>query len=455
MARADAFSDFAAAKEADNGGNYDLAIHYYTRAIQSGELSDENVAITFNNRGIAYWNKGEYDRAIRDYDQAIGLKPDFADAFNNRGYTFFLKGEYDRAIREYDQAILLKPDFPLAFNNRGIAYRNKGNYDRAIRDYDQAIRLKPDYATAFNNKAAALNLKARKLATSSSAYERDGEEAVRLAREAVRLKDDPYNRDTLAAAYAEARRVAAAVAEQQRAIKMLRAAGKHDEGADFPTRPDKPPLKKIARDELLSAVIPKRTREGFPVVTGPEVMPGPDDTYIAYGRGWANASNTPFREYKHWVHEGGIATPLIAHWPGGINRHGELEHQPGHLIDVMATCVDIARAKYPTVYSGEVIQPPEGRSLVPAFAGRRIERQAIYWEHEGNRAVRVGKWKLVAKNGRPWELFDMEADRTEMHDLAAQHRDRAEELADLWEAYAQRARVYPLTPWRKPRRASK
>ena len=76
-------------------------------------------------------------------------------------------------------------------------------------------------------------------------------------------------------------------------------------------------------------------------------MPGPADTYIGYGKGWANVSNTPFREYKHWVHEGGISTPLIAHWPAGIKRGGELEHQPGHLIDIMATCVDLAGADYP------------------------------------------------------------------------------------------------------------
>ena len=88
-------------------------------------------------------------------------------------------------------------------------------------------------------------------------------------------------------------------------------------------------------------------------------MPGPADTYIAYGKGWANASNTPFRRYKHWVHEGGIATPLIAHWPKGIERRGVLEKQPGHLIDIMATCVDVARAEYPTRSGGRTVQPME------------------------------------------------------------------------------------------------
>src|SRR5207249_97578 len=127
--------------------------------------------------------------------------------------------------------------------------------------------------------------------------------------------------------------------------------------------------------------------------------------YIAYGRGWANVSNTPFREYKHWVHEGGIATPLLAHWPAGIKPAGELRTQPGHLIDLMATCVDVAGASYPQRVGDQAITPLEGKSLVPAFANRSLERDALYWEHEGNRAMRVGDWKLVAKGPAAlWEL---------------------------------------------------
>jgi arylsulfatase len=183
------------------------------------------------------------------------------------------------------------------------------------------------------------------------------------------------------------------------------------------------------------------------VRTGPEVLPGPEDTYIAYGRGWANVSNTPFREYKHWVHEGGISTPLIAHWPQGIaaaQRNG-LVHKPGHLIDVMATCVDVAGAQYPTAVQGEKIQPMEGVSLRPAFEGKAIKRhQPIFWEHEGNRAVRDGRWKLVAKGpAGPWELYDMTADRTETQDIASQHSGEVERLKHEWETWAHRARVVP------------
>ena len=207
---------------AANAGNYDLAIDHYTRCLNEGELTLGTQVILFNNRGVAYEDKGDYDRAIADYDQAIRLEPDYASAFNNRGVAYRLKSDYDRAIRDYDQAIRLKPDYALAFNNRGYAYRQKGEYDHAIRDYDQAIRLKPDYVDAYNGKAWLL-------ATARDAYIRNGAEAVRLAREAIRLDDNPYTRDTLAAAYAEAGRFNDAMAEQERAIEMLRRAGKDDE----------------------------------------------------------------------------------------------------------------------------------------------------------------------------------------------------------------------------------
>lgn len=214
-------------------------------------------------------------------------------------------------------------------------------------------------------------------------------------------------------------------------------------------RPDAPKAK-MGRDELQFDMIPKKTRDGWPLIQGPEVMPGPADTYIAYGRGWANVSNTPFREYKHWVHEGGISTPLIAHWPGGIKRHGELETQPGHLIDVMATCVDLSGADYPEKYNGETITPLEGRSLKPAFTAEKIQRDALYWEHEGNRAVRVGDWKLVAKGASgPWELYNVRTDRSELNNLAADEPTRVRTLTARWQKYAARAHVLPLTPYNK------
>jgi arylsulfatase len=209
-------------------------------------------------------------------------------------------------------------------------------------------------------------------------------------------------------------------------------------------RPQKPLFPAMKPEEFAaSGSVPKQTRDGYPVRMGSKAMPGGPDTYVAYGRGWANVSNTPFREYKHWVHEGGISTPLIAHWPKGIAARGELRKQPGHLIDVAATCADLAGATYPRTVGKQAISPLEGKSLVGAFAGKPLDRE-LFWEHEGNRAVRSGDWKLVAKGpGAKWELYDMAADRTESMDLAAKHPARVKELVRKWEAWAERARVIP------------
>lgn len=162
------------------------------------------------------------------------------------------------------------------------------------------------------------------------------------------------------------------------------------------------------------------------------------------GESWAYAENTPFRLYKHFNHEGGVSTPLIAHWPAGIAAQNEFRQQPGHLVDIMATVVDVSGARYPQEFNGKPILPMEGRSLVPAFADQPIQREALYWEHEGNAAIRVGDLKLVrqGRNG-PWELYDLKADRTELHDLAQSRPEKARELAALWQAWAERAHVLP------------
>ncbi len=209
-------------------------------------------------------------------------------------------------------------------------------------------------------------------------------------------------------------------------------------------RPEKPTLRPLSPEALLPVgVVPPQTRDGFPVRMGPRAFPGPGDTYVAYGQNWANVSNTPFREYKHWVHEGGISTPLIAHWPAVVKTRGELRHQPGHLIDVAATCVAVSGASYPQERDGERIKPLQGKSLTTAFENRPIEREAIYWEHEGNRAVRMGKWKLVSKHKKPWELYDLEADRPETRNLAAAFPDHVKEMTAVYERWAQRSNVEP------------
>jgi len=172
--------------------------------------------------------------------------------------------------------------------------------------------------------------------------------------------------------------------------------------------------------------------------------PGGPDSTVFCGQSWATLENTPFRRYKHFEHEGGISSPFIVHWPDGIAARGELRSQSGHLVDIMATCVDVGGAKYPAEYNGHAIHPMEGTSLAPAFANQPVRRDAIYWEHEGNAAILVGNWKLVRFqwNG-PWELYDVKADRTEQHDLSAEHPDKVKELAAKWNAWAKADDVLP------------
>ncbi len=175
---------------------------------------------------------------------------------------------------------------------------------------------------------------------------------------------------------------------------------------------------------------------------------GTKGSWSSYGMSWANASNTPFRLYKHWVHEGGIATPLIAHWPSAIRQKGQLTHQPGHIVDLMATCCDIGQATYPQTRNGTPVVPLEGKSLLPILRGKqRKGHDAIFWEHEGNRAVRMGKWKLVSRLPLRWELYDMSADRTEMNNLAAEHPDLVEKMSAMYDDWAARSYVLPWASW--------
>lgn len=195
------------------------------------------------------------------------------------------------------------------------------------------------------------------------------------------------------------------------------------------------------------------TRDGRAVRAGnvPSIMPGPDDTYASYGIGWANASNTPFRLYKHWVHEGGISSPLIAHWPGGAKKPGRITHESGHLIDVMATALDLAGAPYPKTNAGQPVTPLEGTSLRPVLENRGpLPPRSLFWEHEGNRAVRQDRWKLVSRHPQQWELYDLTADRTELKDLAAQQPERAASMARAWEQWAGRVGV---APWEQVQKA--
>jgi len=229
------------------------------------------------------------------------------------------------------------------------------------------------------------------------------------------------------------------------------------------------PLVKLERFKERSDILRVRTRDGREVRIGnePSIVPGAEDTYASYGRAWANLSNTPFRYYKQWTHEGGIATPFIVHWPQGKLRDGSVVRAPFQLVDVLPTVLEATGAAYPSQHGGRQILPYEGRSLLPALRGHAVPEATLYWEHTGNAAVRRGPWKLVRAHPlvkkywvdtgdaatRPgmacdesytWELYDLSTDRSEVHDVAGQHPEIVSELGRQWHAWAERVGVIPL-----------
>ncbi len=175
---------------------------------------------------------------------------------------------------------------------------------------------------------------------------------------------------------------------------------------------------------------------------------GSANSVVFCGESWAWMQNTPFRKFKHYNHEGGIASPLIAHWPAGIKARGEWRTEPAHLIDIMATCIDLAGAKFPGEFNGRPVPHPEGESLRPLLTGQPANRaQPIFWEHEGNAAVREGEWKITRLGYQaPWELYNMTADRTEQHNLASENPEKTRALAAKWDDWAKRASVKPWPP---------
>lgn len=197
----------------------------------------------------------------------------------------------------------------------------------------------------------------------------------------------------------------------------------------------------------VSKVIPDTTQSGIKVVAGdfPGLLLGPDSTYGSYGARWSNVSNTPFRRHKSWMHEGGIASPLIAYWPAKISEEKGLRHHLTHITDILPTCLEIAEVEYPET-SPFIL---EGKSMISAINNVKEEERTLYWEHEGNKAIRKGKWKLVSEfpgtwkslrkysNEGNWELYNMENDRTELNNLASDHPEMVNSLSKEWEQWAQ------------------
>ncbi len=235
-------------------------------------------------------------------------------------------------------------------------------------------------------------------------------------------------------------------------------------GPDGETRTvakDTSAVKHLKKDDVQYEVISQITRDGKMVKMGKDVMAGPADTYLSYLKPWANLSNTPFQKYKNFSFEGGISTPLIVHWPNGIKSKGELRREPGHEIDIMPTLVELAGASYPKEFNHDTITPVSGVSLVPGFADKPLPERAIYFEHEANRAMRLGKWKidsggiLEGPYGKwktyvelPWRLYDLENDRSELMDISAQYPDQVKKMVAMWEEWAKKDHVYPM-PWKK------
>jgi arylsulfatase len=212
-----------------------------------------------------------------------------------------------------------------------------------------------------------------------------------------------------------------------------------------------------ARGALDNTLILFMSDNGANAESGPNgrfdgAPPGGPNSNLYLGMNWATLGSTPFRRFKHFTQEGGIAVPLIVHWPRGIpaGRPNALVREPAHVIDVMPTILDVAGALYPREFREQPIPPMEGVSLRPALAGKALSRtKPLFWEHEGNRAVRSGQWKVVSTYPKEWELYDMTADRVERNDLASRRPDVVKTLAAAWEAWAARTNV---DPWAGPPR---
>jgi len=171
------------------------------------------------------------------------------------------------------------------------------------------------------------------------------------------------------------------------------------------------------------------------VNTTPDIPPGPVESYRTLGAAWANACNTPYRKYKATDYHGGNCTPFIARWPGVI-KGGTITDQVGHIIDILPTFMDITGAKYPTEFEGRAIKPVAGKSLLPVFRGRqRKPHDMLFWQYGAAKAVRQGKWKLVRYGKVDWELYDLDADRTELHDLAGKYPGRVRQMAQAWQSW--------------------
>lgn len=216
-------------------------------------------------------------------------------------------------------------------------------------------------------------------------------------------------------------------AEESTIVVFLSDNGACDEDVAVPAAGDPPPK---------ADTCPPYTRSGAPVQVGNDrrISPGGEDTFASYGRRWANVSNTPFRMYKRWVHEGGIAAPLIVRWPGGGIAGG-------HVVPAFAHIIDVAPTLLAAIGLTDVLRDLPGVDLTPRWRDGEDglegqESRAVFWEHAGNAAARWGRWKIVRETDGPWELYDMTSDRSELHDLAGVHPAVVRDLGSQWDRWA-------------------
>ncbi|WDE99245.1 arylsulfatase [Lentisphaera profundi] len=166
---------------------------------------------------------------------------------------------------------------------------------------------------------------------------------------------------------------------------------------------------------------------------------GQKGSFHSYGSGWANACNTPLSSYKHYTYEGGISSPTIIHFPSELARKGTIAREPQHVIDIAATILDIAEVTYPKGWHGQELYPIQGKSLLPFIKGQKASQAPLYFEHEGNRAIRQGKWKLLWINyTQKWQLYNIDNDRSETSDLSSQHPEKVAELSKMWNSWAEK-----------------